>query len=109
KWSSRALHQLGPQAPRWCIRASSRALTIHTTHWREKLFSIGIVPAVGIGRCIVRIHQREFAMPKKTLVASLLAAALTAPAVPAAEPEHTLSGNVGLFSQYVFRGLRQTD
>lgn len=48
-------------------------------------------------------------MPKKTLVASLLAAALTAPAVPAAEPEHTLSGNVGLFSQYVFRGLRQTD
>ncbi len=48
-------------------------------------------------------------MPKKTLVASLLAAAFIAPAVPAAESEHTLSANVGVYSQYVFRGLRQTD
>ena len=49
-------------------------------------------------------------MLKKTLVASLLATAFTAPAVQAAEPaEHTMSGNLGLFSQYVFRGLRQTD
>ena len=49
-------------------------------------------------------------MLKKTVVASLLAAAFGAPGVQAAEQsEHTFTGNVGLFSQYIFRGLRQTD
>jgi uncharacterized protein (TIGR02001 family) len=35
----------------------------------------------------------------------------TAPAVPAAEPAspHTFSYNLGLYSQYIFRGLTQTD
>lgn len=59
-------------------------------------------------------------MFKKTVIAGLTAAALapafaqaqTAPA-PAAAPEpaspHTLTGNFGLFSQYIFRGLTQTD
>jgi uncharacterized protein (TIGR02001 family) len=61
-------------------------------------------------------------MFKKTVIAGLTAAALapafaqaqTAPApAPAAAPEpaspHTLTGNFGLFSQYIFRGLTQTD
>lgn len=50
-------------------------------------------------------------MLKKTLLAASLAAAFTSPAVQSAEPtpEHSLSGNLGLFSQYIFRGLRQTD
>ncbi|HEX2829889.1 MAG TPA: TorF family putative porin [Burkholderiales bacterium] len=44
-------------------------------------------------------------------VAGLLASAV-APAVSFAgdpPPEHTFTGNVGLFSQYIFRGLTQTD
>jgi uncharacterized protein (TIGR02001 family) len=51
-------------------------------------------------------------MFKKTAIAGLLAAATaTTGLAPAAEPtpEHTLTGNVGLFSQYIFRGLTQTD
>src|SRR5215210_5001131 len=28
---------------------------------------------------------------------------------PAPTPEHTLTGNIGVFSQYIFRGLTQTD
>lgn len=56
-------------------------------------------------------------MSSKALRAGVLAAAF-APAVafaqapaPAAAPtpEHTITGNVGLFSQYIFRGLTQTD
>jgi uncharacterized protein (TIGR02001 family) len=53
-------------------------------------------------------------MFKKTAIASLVAAALgsglaqaQAPAAPASP--HTLTGNIGLYSQYVFRGLKQTD
>ena len=58
---------------------------------------------------------------KKTLLATLLAAAFAAPAMaqtpapaqaeaaPAAEASpHTLTGNVGLFSSYRFRGIDQT-
>ena len=53
-------------------------------------------------------------MFKKTIIAGLTAAALgaavaTAHAADAAPPEHTLTGNVGLYSQYIFRGLTQTD
>lgn len=49
-------------------------------------------------------------MPNKTLIACVLAAAFAAPDVSAAEStEHTFTGNVGLFSQYIFRGLTQTD
>lgn len=36
-------------------------------------------------------------------------AATTAPTTPAPTPEHNVTGNVGLFSQYIFRGLKQTD
>jgi uncharacterized protein (TIGR02001 family) len=52
-------------------------------------------------------------MLKKTAIAGLLAAAATSGVVSAADPaptpEHTLTGNVGFFSQYIFRGLTQTD
>lgn len=49
-------------------------------------------------------------MLKKTLIASLIATGLTAPVVAtAADSPHTLTGNVGLFSQYIFRGLKQTN
>lgn len=53
-------------------------------------------------------------MLKKTIIAGLVAGALgsglaqaQAPAAPASP--HTLTGNMGLYSQYVFRGLKQTD
>jgi len=60
-------------------------------------------------------------MFKKTLIAGATAAALSLPGVvfaadapadakPAeAKSPHTFTGNVGLFSQYVFRGLTQTN
>ncbi|MFZ5505393.1 MAG: TorF family putative porin [Pseudomonadota bacterium] len=50
---------------------------------------------------------------QKTLIAAALASALAVPAfsVHAEEPAspHTFTGNVGLFSQYVFRGISQTN
>src|SRR6478735_10311607 len=53
-------------------------------------------------------------MFKKTAIAGLVAAALgsglaqaQAPAAPASP--HTLTGNMGFFSQYIFRGLTQTN
>jgi uncharacterized protein (TIGR02001 family) len=56
-------------------------------------------------------------MFKKTLVAGVMTAALATPgivlaadAAPAeAKSPHTLTGNVGLFSQYIFRGMTQTN
>jgi uncharacterized protein (TIGR02001 family) len=50
-------------------------------------------------------------MFKKTVIAGALAAAITPVTALAADPppEHTLTGNVGLYSQYVFRGLTQTN
>ena len=55
-------------------------------------------------------------MLRKTVIAGITAAALapafaqaqTAPAPAPASP-HTLTGNFGFFSQYIFRGLTQTD
>ncbi|HET9415734.1 MAG TPA: TorF family putative porin [Pseudolabrys sp.] len=53
-------------------------------------------------------------MFKKTAIAGLVAAALgsglaqaQAPAAPASP--HTITGNIGFYSQYIFRGLNQTD
>ena len=50
-------------------------------------------------------------MLKKTVIAGALAAAITPVSAVAADPppEHTLTGNVGLYSQYIFRGLTQTN
>jgi uncharacterized protein (TIGR02001 family) len=50
----------------------------------------------------------------KSLLAGAVAAALAAPMAvmaqaKAPESPHTFTGNVGLFSQYIFRGLTQTD
>jgi len=50
---------------------------------------------------------------KKVLIAAAVAAACSTPfaalAQAAAEPEYTISGNAGLFSDYRFRGFTQTD
>ena len=54
-------------------------------------------------------------MFRKTVMAGLFAStfapaiALAADPAPAPTPEHTFTGNVGLFSQYIFRGLTQTN
>ena len=54
-------------------------------------------------------------MFKKTIIAAGLVAGAFAPALafaqaaPAPTPEHTLTGNVGIYSQYIFRGLTQTN
>lgn len=49
-------------------------------------------------------------MPK-SILATALAAALAMPLAASAQSAspHTLTGNVGFFSQYIFRGLTQTD
>jgi len=50
-------------------------------------------------------------MIKKTLTTALVATALGAGAAQAQTPAspHTISANVGLYSQYIFRGLSQTN
>lgn len=51
-------------------------------------------------------------MLKKTIVAGAVAAAFApglAVAQQAPASPHTLTGNIGLYSQYIFRGLTQTD
>ena len=49
-------------------------------------------------------------MFKKALIATAVAATLAPCIATAAESSpHTLTGNVGFFSQYIFRGLTQTD
>ncbi len=53
-------------------------------------------------------------MLKKTLISGFVAAACAAGAAQAQAPAapaspHTLTGNVGIFSQYIFRGLAQTN
>ena len=52
-------------------------------------------------------------MLKKTVMAGVVAAAFLPGFVAAAEQApaspHTITGNVGVFSQYIFRGLTQTD
>ncbi len=60
-------------------------------------------------------QHKGIAMFRKTVMAGVVAAAL-APAAgfaqqpaPAPTPEHTVTGNIGLFSQYIFRGLTQTN
>lgn len=48
---------------------------------------------------------------RKTLISTAVAATCLAPMLASAESTspHSLAGNVGFFSQYVFRGLSQTD
>lgn len=48
-------------------------------------------------------------MFKKTIIAGLVASAFVPAVAAAADSPHTLTGNVGIYSQYIFRGLAQTD
>jgi len=48
-------------------------------------------------------------MFKKTIVAGLVASAFAPTFASAADSPHSLSGNMGIYSQYIFRGLTQTD
>lgn len=48
-------------------------------------------------------------MLKKTIIAGLVASAFVSAFASAADSPHTLTSNVGVFSQYIFRGLTQTN
>lgn len=48
-------------------------------------------------------------MFKKTIIAGLVATAFVPALASAADSPHTLTGNMGIYSQYIFRGLTQTD
>lgn len=48
-------------------------------------------------------------MFKKTIIAGLVASAFVPAFASAADSPHTLTGNMGIYSQYIFRGLTQTD
>lgn len=50
-------------------------------------------------------------MLKQTVLAGVFAAAVVPTTALAADPppEHSFTGNFGLYSQYIFRGLKQTD
>ena len=48
-------------------------------------------------------------MFKKTIIAGLVASACVPAFALAADSPHTLTGNMGIYSQYIFRGLTQTD
>jgi uncharacterized protein (TIGR02001 family) len=48
-------------------------------------------------------------MFKKTIIAGLVASAFVPAFATAADSPHTLTGNIGIYSQYIFRGLAQTD
>jgi len=55
-------------------------------------------------------NRKGVTMLKKALVATAVAATLAPAIATAAESSpHTLTGNAGFFSQYIFRGLNQTD
>ena len=41
-------------------------------------------------------------------IPAIVSAQTAAPAAAAPTPEHTITGNVGLFSEYRFRGISQT-
>jgi uncharacterized protein (TIGR02001 family) len=52
---------------------------------------------------------RPFAVAAATLVlVSISRVALAQAPAPAAPPQHTVTANVGLFSEYIFRGIAQT-
>lgn len=48
-------------------------------------------------------------MFKKTIIAGLVATAFVPALASAADSPHTLTGNMGIYSQYIFRGVSQTD
>jgi uncharacterized protein (TIGR02001 family) len=70
---------------------------------------LGLRPSVVAVACAALFAGSAFA--QTTPPATTAPAATAAPAAEAAkpEPDFTFTGNVGLFSQYVFRGVTQTD
>jgi uncharacterized protein (TIGR02001 family) len=64
--------------------------------------AVSLMPSLGFAQ------QPAPAAPPGTSPGS---SATTSPAAaaPAETPEHNITGNIGLFSQYIFRGLTQTD
>lgn len=48
-------------------------------------------------------------MFKKTIIAGLVVSAFAPALASAADSPHTFTGNMGIYSQYIFRGLTQTD
>jgi uncharacterized protein (TIGR02001 family) len=56
-----------------------------------------------------RLSTRMLALSAGVLVGGAALAQTAAPAAKAPEPDYTLTGNFGIYSQYVFRGLTQTD
>lgn len=64
----------------------------------------------------MRITKRFQTCLLATAMGGLFAAGVCAQSTPpaaepakASEPDYTLTGNIGIFSQYVFRGVSQTD
>ena len=53
----------------------------------------------------------KYALPTCAVLALLGSAPVMAEeaAAPAETPEHTFTANVGVFSQYIFRGISQTN
>lgn len=48
-------------------------------------------------------------MFKKTIIAGLVVSAFAPALASAADSPHTFTGNMGIYSQYIFRGVSQTD
>lgn len=63
---------------------------------------------VGLMSTIAFAQQADPAAPPGTSPGSSATTAASG-AAPAPTPEHNFTGNVGLFSQYIFRGLTQTN
>lgn len=70
-----------------------------------------MVPAEGLAQsyCTCANTLKGINMLKKTIVAGLVAGAFAPTFASAADSPHSLSGNMGIYSQYIFRGVSQTD
>jgi uncharacterized protein (TIGR02001 family) len=54
-------------------------------------------------------HDSATRIAVLTAAVAIASTAAAQTAVPEARPDYTLSGNFGIYSQYIFRGLTQTD
>jgi uncharacterized protein (TIGR02001 family) len=103
------MHRIGAARPLLQIKKFYNYLFLNK-------FASGTVPAECVSQfyCTYANTLKGKNMFKKTIIAGLVAGAFApalafAQAAPAPTPEHTLTGNMGIYSQYVFRGLTQTD
>jgi uncharacterized protein (TIGR02001 family) len=104
-------HQNGATARLKSVEFEVKHLTIN------HIFT-GTIRAEPPAHVLAHHSRKGIPMFRKTVIAGLAAlapaiglAAEPAPAeaTPPPTPEHTITGNVGLFSQYIFRGLTQTN